>query len=925
MASSFRVFAAALSLSSLATSAYAQPRGGNAPVASSSASSPLGEAIALAAATEYAKADAELGKISGKDRPRADLLLARLHEERGREGEALKLLSKLESAGGSLALLAKVQHARILAARGEVPKAIDLLKPEANAKGPEARRLRLQLGELLLLAGRRADADVPLKAITDEYSDMAESDFSGLAEVGRAAQLLRSPKDANRAYQESERAAKGVQPGRGEPTPAQLTANPVELLLWRAELFLDKYDPGHAEEAVKEALTKAPHLAAAHVAMARVKLDQSLDFDDAEAELAAALAVNPECSSAYAVRAGIALRDGELEKSKTATQKALAINRYDLEAESVAGATLLIGEDKAGYERTKTSVLGKNKEYGNFFITVAEYADWEHRYDDIVAMMKEATKVDPDDGRILGTLGLTMLRTGDEKGGIEVLNKAWSKDKFNIRVFNTLNLYEKNVPAEYESVSVGPFDFRFPRPEKAMLERYLPAFTGEAVASMKARYGLLPDSPLHIELYGSREHFSVRTSGLPNIGIQGVCFGRVVAALSPESEPFNWGNVVWHELGHVFAIKLSNYRVPRWFTEGLSEYETIVRRPEWQREMDQEFYRALVDDQLPAAATMNRAFTHAKSAEDVTIAYYAASQLLVYTVESFGMPKVRQALELWGKGKTTPEVLRTAFGLEPAEYDRHFREWARKRLSRYDRQYLFALPKRSLEEAKKKAAVANATAADHTALAVAYLRNKDRDEAEKALQKALTLDPKQKDALFVQARLALESKDKGRFKAVTERLFAAGGDGYSLRMLVAEAGEGKDEQALLAAYRFDPSQSEPLAGLLAIAKKKKDTAATRDLLQKLFVLEQHDRKIAAALLDRLVQDGAWAEAVKVGQSALYTDVHSAAIHLGYGRALEATGKKAEAAFEYESATLGRGEPGVITDAKSRWAALKGGK
>lgn len=904
----------------LAELASAQPRGGQAPIATSASRSPLEEALVLAGATDYANAETALAKISGSDRPRADLVLARLHEERGRFAAALAILGKLEAAGGPLALLAKVQHARVLAARGDVPKAIELLKPDANAKGPEARRLRLQLGELLLRVGRRADADAPLKAITDDYENIDEADAGGLAEVGRAAQLLRSPKDANRAYQESERAAKAGR--RGALSPQELIANPTELLLWRGELFLDKYDPGHAEEAAREALAKAPNLAAAHVAMARVKLDQSLDFDAAEAELSAALAVNPECSSAYAVRAGMALRDGEFDKAKAATQKALAINRYDLEAESVAAATLLIAEDKPGYERAKASVLGKNKEYGSFFITVSEFADWEHRYDDIVSMMKEAAKIDPDDGRILATLGLTMLRTGDEKGGLETLQRAWSKDKFNIRVFNTLNLYEKSVPAQYESVRVGPFDFRFPRPEKAMLERYLPTFAGEAVASMKARYGLLPDSPLHIELYGSREHFSVRTSGLPNIGIQGVCFGRVVAALSPESEPFNWGNVIWHELGHVFAIKLSNYRVPRWFTEGLSEYETIVRRPEWQRELDQEFYRALVKNQLPAAVSMNRAFTHAKSAEDVTIAYYASSQLLVYTVESFGMPKVKLALELWGKGKTTPEVLRTAFGLEPAAYDAQFRTWARKRLARYDSQYLFAMPSRPLDEATQKAALAAASAEDHTALAVALLRKKDRAGAEKALQKALELDAKYKDALFVQARLALESKDKGHFQSVTERLFAAGGDGYSLRMLMAEASGGKDEQSLLAAYRYDPSQSEPLAGLLAIAKQKKDAAATRDLLQKLFVLEQHDRKIAGALLDRLVQDSAWEEAVHVGQSALYTDVHSAAIHLGYARALEATGKKPEALFEYESATLGRGAPAVIADAKARLAALR---
>ena len=912
----------ALALSTFAMSGAAQPRGGQA--AATSASS-LERAAALSAATDYAQSDPALMAISGKDAAKAALIHARTLIERGRYDEASKRLDVAES--GGQALLAKVLRARILAERGEVPKAAQLLEAaNTRGKGPELRRVRLLLGELLLRLGRRADAEAPLHAVVDEYEDMAESDGAGLADVARAAQLLRSPKDANRAFQEAERADKGVPFGRVDAAAA-LVANPVESRLWWAELFLDKYDPGHAEELIKESLGKAKNLASAHVFMAKVKLEQTMNFDEGEAEIGAALAQNPQISAAYGVRASMALRDGELEKARSDAQKAVQINRFDLESESVAAAVALIAEDKSGYEKLKSSVLGKNKEYGNFFVIVSEFADWEHRYEDIVAMMKEAAKIDPDDGRITGTLGLTMLRIGDEQGGLEALQRSWKKDKFNVRVYNTLNLYEKTIAAQYESITVGPYKFRFPRAEKAMLERYLPTFTGEAVASMKARYGILPDAPLTLELYESREHFSVRTSGLPNIGIQGVCFGRVVAALSPESEPFNWGNVIWHELGHVFAIKQSNYRVPRWFTEGLSEYETIVRRPEWQREMDQEFYRALKEDRIPSAVTMNRAFTHAKSAEDITIAYYASSQLLVYTVETFGMAKVRQALELWGKGKTTPDVLRSAFGIEPAAYDAQFRAWAKQRLSRYDGQYLFTLPKRSLEDAKKAAAQPNASAADHTALAVALMRNKDRAGAEKALEKALSIDVKYKDALFVSARVALEASKgdagkKARFNELTARLRDAGGDGYSLRMLLSEAGDGKDEQALLAAYRFDPSQSDPLIGLYGLAKKKNDARAQREILSKLFVLEQHDRKTAARLLELLVKEQAWDEAVRVGQSALYIDVQSAAIHLHYARALEATGKKAEARYEYESALLGRGDEATLADAKARLAALK---
>ena len=79
--------------------------------------------------------------------------------------------------------------------------------------------------------------------------------------------------------------------------------------------------------------------------------------------------------------------------------------------------------------------------------------------------------------------------------------------------------------------------------------------------------------------------------------------------MGPGAEPFNWGNVLWHELGHVFAIQQSKNHVPRWFTEGLSEYETIARRPEWQREMDPELYVALAHNRLPGAVDMNRVFS----------------------------------------------------------------------------------------------------------------------------------------------------------------------------------------------------------------------------------------------------------------------------------------------------------------------------
>jgi hypothetical protein len=226
-------------------------------------------------------------------------------------------------------------------------------------------------------------------------------------------------------------------------------------------------------------------------------------------------------------------------------------------------------------------------------------------------MMKEAVALDPKDGKAWAQLGMWQTRAGLEQDGVKSLEEWWKHDHFNVRAFNTLEkLYTQWIPARTSRGPKGTSTSATPRTSarsSSATSRGCSARRGDD----EGHYMFAPSVPVHVEMYSSREHFSVRTSGLPNIGIQGVCFGHVVAAMSPASEPFNWGNVLWHELGHVFAIQLSKNHVPRWFTEGLSEYETIVRRPEWQRELDPELYSALKKNALPGAVDMNRAFTHA--------------------------------------------------------------------------------------------------------------------------------------------------------------------------------------------------------------------------------------------------------------------------------------------------------------------------
>ena len=128
---------------------------------------------------------------------------------------------------------------------------------------------------------------------------------------------------------------------------------------------------------------------------------------------------------------------------------------------------------------------------------------------------------------------------------------------------------------------------------------------------------------------------------------------------------------------------MSRARVPRWFTEGLAEYETIIARPEWLRENDQDLFEAFRSERLPALGNMSRAFTRAEELEDVGMAYYASSQILVMLAGNYGHDKLAEMLRQWGKGKTSEQVMSGVLGKQPNELDAEFRASRYHNLARF--------------------------------------------------------------------------------------------------------------------------------------------------------------------------------------------------------------------------------------------------
>jgi tetratricopeptide (TPR) repeat protein len=532
-----------------------------------SAPSPTARAVAPASPLDIANehlersryAEAERGfraELGGRERVRAALGLAETLLLTGRYPEAAE--TARAAADGSAPTSAKIAsvEGRAFIRQGRLADAERALRSAAGED--TAHEARLWLGEVLIELGRRKEARAPLMALIEAYNAgrFAPERTRELALVGRAAYLLRSPRDANDAYSEAEA-------GGGWDR---------QLLLWRAELFLEKYDPGKAEEVIQDVLERAPNDPEALVTMAHVRLDQALDFEDAERLARRALAVNPKLVEAYFVLGGVALRDQELELVEKHVADGLAIRPGDLRLSSLRAAARFVAGDPAAFESARREVLAKNPEYSQFYAIVGEYADWEHRYDAIVELMREAVNLDPDDPVALASLGVNLMRAGREKDSVTALSRAFSLDPFNVRVFNTLELFEKVVPKQYVSVPGARFTIRYHERDRPVLERYVPGLLERSWKTLVEHYGFTPETPVGVELYAERQHFAIRTSGLPETEIQGVCFGKTLAAMSPQRETFNLGMTLWHELSHVFHIQLSKSRVPRWFTVGRAEY-----------------------------------------------------------------------------------------------------------------------------------------------------------------------------------------------------------------------------------------------------------------------------------------------------------------------------------------------------------------
>jgi tetratricopeptide (TPR) repeat protein len=793
---------------------------------------------------------------------------------------------------GALAARAAVLAARAEEALGLLVEARRRLE-EATVRAPDDLPLR---AELIRVADAVGDRGAVKTLVDRSYEDWrgGKVDKSSAPDLVAMAVALRFDNNWDDANATLRSAVK--------VDPRFLEGN----LEW-GDIFLEKHSADNAEASFKEVLSRDPQDPDAHVGLARALLEQSYDEAATEKEIAAALAVNPRHARGLALRGEIALDAEELDQVAAVAAELRRTNPRDENAAWLAASRALLIEDRAGYEREKRARLAVRAADGEFFARTAEALVRHRRYQDAREVAAEGVALDGANAHCLGSLGLTLLRLGEERQGVETLRRAWDRDPYDARTFNLLDLFEKVIPARYVTVDSAHLSFRIEPKARAAVEAVVAPFLEEVYARYVARYGLSPSGRVVFELYGDPAHYAIRTVGLPRLGVTAVCFGRVITSQAPTNAAFNWGLVLAHELAHVFALQLSRSRVPRWFTEGLSELETTHLRPEWRRHGELALWSALAAGSLPPIAKLSQSFVRARDAEAASAAYLHAAVAVEYLEEKFGFPKIREALVAFGRGQSVTAVLEGLSGQPLAALERGFREQLATRSGSFRDQFLPAHEARASRRTERPAgSPPRALALD----GLGALYDGDGRAARSLLARALTAKGGREEpvASFLAAELALSAGETTTAGDELRALVAAGHDGFDVQLRLALVAARGDDQAateehLRKAIAHAPTEVEPRLLLVGVLERQGAARqADRQREEEALLLVEPQ---SAALAKRVVYGAATAgragTVAELGPIATFIDPADADLQATVGRAFAATGRAREARQAFERA------------------------
>jgi len=436
----------------------------------------------------------------------------------------------------------------------------------------------------------------------------------------------------------------------------------AEYRVREGRLFLERFNAPEAAKLFNEALAIEPKQADALLGLALVAADNY----DAQASTFArkALDADPHLLAAQELLARLALEDNNPAKAAEEAHKALDMSAQATQAKAILATIDWLG-DKAD--------TPWDPHDGAAYETAARIFVLNRRYEEGINLFRKAIAAQPALWSAHSQLGINLMRLGREEEARAELEQCYENNYKDAATVNTLRLMDsyKNFVTYKTDRTV----LRLHKKEAELLHPYFETEMLRALSAYDKKYGYKLDRPVQVEVYPDHEDFAVRTMGMPGLGALGVTFGYVVAMDSPSGRPpgtFHWASTMWHELSHVYVLNMTNFRVPRWFTEGLAVHEETAASPEWGDRLDPHVIMAIKDKKLLPVAELDRGFVRPSYPTQVVVSYFQAGRICDYINQQWGWPKLLAMIHDFAAGASTPQAIQKELGIPPEEFDKRF-------------------------------------------------------------------------------------------------------------------------------------------------------------------------------------------------------------------------------------------------------------
>jgi tetratricopeptide (TPR) repeat protein len=437
-------------------------------------------------------------------------------------------------------------------------------------------------------------------------------------------------------------------------------------------LLHERFNDAEAAGLFREALEKDPSNAAAYLGLASVSAES---FSGKAAEYAGkAIELDPKLAEAHELMADLALANDDSAMALTEADKAIALESDALDAMAIHAAIELIANRAPGTWLAKMSAVNPN--YGGGYARVAHQLELHYRYQDAVTYYRKAIEADPRLWAAHSALGIELMRLGQEQEPFKELQLSYENGYRDAATVNSLRLLDsyKNFVTTRDDATI----LKLNKSESDLLLPYLQSELHAILATYEKKYRMKLPGPVQVEVYPDHEDFAVRTMGMPGLGALGVTFGQVVAMDSPSARKpgdFNWGSTLWHEMSHVFILTATNFRVPRWFTEGLAVHEEGEHSPEWKFQPTPEVLVAIRDKKLLPVTRLDRGFVYPEYPTQVVVSYFQAGSICDFVKEKWGEDRLLDMVHSYAQLQTTSQVIQKDLGLAPEEFDKQFVAW----------------------------------------------------------------------------------------------------------------------------------------------------------------------------------------------------------------------------------------------------------